>query len=115
MVTTCILIVLFCLRKLITLALSVSRKIVRAIRKNERPDWALRIEKLRDKLKMNQTDFARRLGVSAMAISRWERGVNEPPAQCYIELGKLAGNGDRWFFWERVGLTKHDLRRAFNH
>ena len=77
-----------------------------------KPVWATRIEKLRNRLGLNQTDFARQLNVSAMAVSRWERGVNEPPAECYIQLGKMAGPPDCWFFWECVGLTRADINRC---
>ncbi len=80
-----------------------------------RPDWAARIEKFRTKLGLSQTELARKLDVSAMAVSRWERGVNEPPANCYIVLGKLCANGnDCWFFWERAGLSKRDVKRALD-
>lgn len=86
-----------------------------AAAKLARPDWAARIQKLRDRLGLSQTDFARKLDVSAMAVSRWERGINEPPANCYIALGKLAGPDGCWFFWERAGLTRNDVRRVLNH
>ncbi len=85
-----------------------------AAAKLARPEWAVRIEKLRDKLDLSQTEFAKKLDVSAMAVSRWERGVNEPPANCYIALGKLADKEGCWYFWERAGITKHDVRRAMN-
>ncbi len=85
-----------------------------AAAKLARPEWAVRIEKLRDRLHLSQTEFARKLDVSAMAVSRWERGVNEPPANCYIALGKLAGVDGCWFFWEQAGITKNDVRRAMN-
>lgn len=78
-----------------------------------RPEWAVRIERFRGKLGLSQTEFARKLDVSAMAVSRWERGVNEPPAKCYIVLGKLCGSGaDCWYFWERAGISKRDAKRA---
>lgn len=80
-----------------------------------RPEWASRIEKLRDRLDLSQTALATKLAVSAMAVSRWERGINEPPANSYIALGKLAGPHGCWFFWERAGITKTDVRRALNH
>jgi DNA-binding XRE family transcriptional regulator len=86
-----------------------------AATKLARPEWAVRIEKLRDRLGLSQTGFARKLDVSAMAVSRWERGVNEPPANCYIAMGKLAGQDGCWSFWERAGLTKNDVRRMLNH
>jgi hypothetical protein len=64
---------------------------------------------------MSQTELAQKLHVSAMAISRWERGVNEPPADGWIALGKLAGSyGGCWFFWERAGITRQDVRRMLD-
>ena len=78
-----------------------------------RPEWAARIEKLRNKLGLSQTEFAKKLDVSAMAVSRWERGINEPPARSYIGLGKLAGQDGCWFYWERAGLSKTDIRKAW--
>ncbi len=79
-----------------------------------RPEWAARIEKLRNKLGLSQTEFAKKLDVSAMAVSRWERGINEPPARSYIALGKLAGQDGCWFYWERAGLSKTDVRKAWD-
>jgi len=77
-----------------------------------RPEWAVRIEHLRSQLGLSQTGLAQRLAVSAMAVSRWERGVNEPPTACYIGLGKLAGPPECWYFWQRAGLSKQDLLNA---
>ncbi|MGE0406848.1 MAG: helix-turn-helix domain-containing protein [Candidatus Korobacteraceae bacterium] len=87
---------------------------MRAAVRLARPEWATRTEKLRERLELTQTEFAGLLNVSAMAISRWERGINEPPAGAYIQLGKLAGNSDCWFFWERAGLSKSDVKRALD-
>jgi transcriptional regulator with XRE-family HTH domain len=73
--------------------------------------WAGRIEKLRQELGMSQAALAKRLNVSAMAPSRWERGINQPPASVYIQLGKIAGKSpNRWYFWERAGIRKSDLQ-----
>jgi hypothetical protein len=44
-----------------------------------------------------------------MAVSRWERGTKEPTAECYIRLGKLAGDSERWQFWSRAGLSRADI------
>ena len=76
------------------------------------PEWARKIQELRHRLQLSQTMFAERLQVSAMAVSRWERGVNEPPGEAYVVLGKLAGSPDCWFFWEQAGLKKADLEQA---
>jgi len=83
-----------------------------AAAKLARPAWAARIEHLRNSLALSQTEFARKLDVSAMAVSRWERGVNEPPARSYLVLGKLCGAAaDCWYFWERAGISRQDIRR----
>ena len=84
---------------------------VKAISKNSTvPEWAKRIERFRASLNMSQNHFAEELQYSAMAVSRWERGIQEPPAEVYIKLGKLATGPDRWFFWERAGLRKPDFQ-----
>jgi len=85
---------------------------MRAAAKLARPDWAEKILILRNRLRFSQGDLASRLNVSAMAVSRWERAINEPPAEAYIELGKMAGDPDCWFFWQRAGLSKADLKRV---
>jgi SOS-response transcriptional repressor LexA len=83
---------------------------VKVIPKNSTvPGWAKRIERLRASLNMSQAHLGEELQYSAMAVSRWERGIQEPPGDCYIKLGKLAAGEDRWLFWERAGLTKTDV------
>jgi SOS-response transcriptional repressor LexA len=76
------------------------------------PDWAEQIGLLRRRLKLSQSRLGQQLQYSAMAISRWERGLQEPPADCYIKLGDLAGNPGCWYFWERAGLKSSDVIRA---
>src|SRR5260370_26000729 len=70
------------------------------------------MEQIRDRLDLSQSRLGQQLQYSAMAISRWERGLQEPPADCYIKLGDLAGNPDCWYFWERAGLKSADVIRA---
>lgn len=77
-----------------------------------RPEWALQIERLRERLHLNQAGLARLLNVSPMAVSRWERAVNEPEAAYYIHMGTLSGDPDCWYFWQRAGLPASDLKRA---
>ena len=85
---------------------------MRAGTKLARPEWAIQIEKLRERLHLNQAGLARLLNVSPMAVSRWERAVNEPEAAYYIHMGTLAGDPDCWYFWQRAGLPASDLKRA---
>ncbi|HVH88702.1 MAG TPA: S24 family peptidase, partial [Terriglobales bacterium] len=56
--------------------------------------------------------LARLLNVSPMAVSRWERAVNEPEAAYYIHMGTLSGDPDCWYFWQRAGLPASDIKRA---
>ena len=85
---------------------------MRAATKLARPEWAIQIERLRERLHLNQAGLARLLNVSPMAVSRWERAVNEPEAAFYIHMGTLAGDPDCWYFWQRAGLPASDLKRA---
>ncbi len=85
---------------------------MRAGTKLARPEWAIQIERLRERLHLNQAGLARLLNVSPMAVSRWERAVNEPEAGYYIHMGTLAGDPDCWYFWQRAGLPASDIKRA---
>lgn len=77
-----------------------------------RPEWASTIAALRERLDQSQTVFGQRLNSSAMVVSRWERGAQEPTAGSYIELGNLAGDPLCWFFWARAGLRNEDVMRV---
>lgn len=76
------------------------------------PKWAAAILELRRSLRLDQAAFGERLRCSAMTVSRWERGVQEPPSHAYIELGNLSGDPVCWFFWGRAGLRNEDLMRV---
>src|SRR6266436_6818823 len=77
-----------------------------------KPEWATSVSELRRRLNLSQTDFGQRLHSSAMGVSRWERGNQEPSAGRYIELGNLAGAPLCWYFWGRAGLRAEDLTRV---
>src|SRR5579885_3565810 len=79
---------------------------------NVPPEWSLTIEGVRRSRKLSQADFGAQLGVSAMAVSRWERGVAEPAGETYIRLGNFAGDPLCWFFWKRAGLRLSDVTRV---
>ena len=79
--------------------------------KSARPEWTLMIERMRCALGLSQAGLARRLQVSAMAVSRWERGINEPNSSIYIQLGKIVGAPDCWYFWGLAGMTREDVRK----
>jgi SOS-response transcriptional repressor LexA len=77
-----------------------------------KPEWAAMISRLRNRLTMNQSAFGHEVHSSAMGVSRWERGAQEPSSHSYIELGNLAGDPECWFFWGRAGLSSEDLMRV---
>src|ERR1700730_4321367 len=77
-----------------------------------RPPWAKAIRALRLRLELNQAGLGARIGFSAMTVSRWERGAQEPPSHGYIGFGKLSRDTECWFFWERAGLRSEDVLRV---
>ena len=77
-----------------------------------KPLWAIKVRELRQQLKLNQTAFGHKLESSAMAVSRWERGTQEPPSHSYIEIGNLAGDPLCWYFWGCAGLRSEDVMRV---
>ncbi|HUN89052.1 MAG TPA: helix-turn-helix domain-containing protein [Terriglobales bacterium] len=69
------------------------------------------VVELREQLGLNQRDFADKFGVSAMAVSRWESGANDPPGKCIVQMAKMAKSpGAYWGFLGALGLTKRDFR-----
>ena len=44
------------------------------------PQWSKDIKSLRSSLRVSQSAFGKSLRFSAMAVSRWERGEQPPPA-----------------------------------
>ena len=77
-----------------------------------KPEWATSVVDLRRRLNLSQTIFGQRVHSTAMGVSRWERGAQEPPSHSYIELGNLAGDPECWYFWGRAGLRAEDLTRV---
>lgn len=75
-------------------------------------EWARCIADLRQALQLTQTELADQMGVTAMTVSRWERGLVEPTASGYISLGNLSDSKKAWFFWLRAGLDKEKLKKA---
>jgi DNA-binding transcriptional regulator YiaG len=47
------------------------------------------IKKLREKMLLTQTEFAKELGVSLASVARWEIGENEPTMKVKRKLKEL--------------------------
>lgn len=77
------------------------------------PQWSQAILNLRHRLGLSQSALGARLHYSAMAVSRWETGKQEPTSRCLIHLGNLAGQPACWMFWSRAGLDSSDIRQIF--
>ncbi|HLJ79130.1 MAG TPA: XRE family transcriptional regulator [Acidobacteriaceae bacterium] len=72
-------------------------------------DWAERIRRLLDDLKLTQSALAARLGVSPATVSRWVQGKHEPTAETYVALGNLAPRDESVYFWGRAGMDMAGL------
>ncbi len=84
----------------------------RRLKNSLKPPWAAKILALRKELSLSQTAFGRLVRSSAMAVSRWERGAQEPPSHSYIDIGNLAGDPACWYFWGRAGLRSEDVMKV---
>src|SRR5215469_8259020 len=78
----------------------------RKTKREATPEWVSQITAMRDRLGINQSELARRLECSAMTISRWERGLLQPSAEHFIQLGNLGNRTQAWFFWEMAGIQR---------
>src|ERR1700757_1793643 len=78
------------------------------------PEWGLQITALRERLEINQAELARRMECSAMTISRWERGLLQPSAEHFIQLGNLGNKTEAWFFWEKAGIRASKMVEALS-
>ena len=47
-----------------------------------------------------------------MTISRWERGLLQPSAEHFIQLGNLGNQTEAWFFWEMAGIQAAKMVEA---
>ena len=75
----------------------------------EKSAGAVMAEKIRHArvalLKLSQTQFSNRMGVSQAHVSRWETGVQKPEPEHLIKLsGMLSGQVESLWFLEQVGL-----------
>ena len=52
-------------------------------------DYKTIIKKLRNKMLLTQSEFAKELGVSIASVARWETGENEPTMKVKRKLALL--------------------------
>src|ERR1700758_5752018 len=90
----------------------MARHLIKAERKGTAPEWAKVVGDLRKRLNLTQTKLGEMLQCSAMSVSRWERGLLEPSAGQYLELGNLSPDPVCWYLWGRAGLRTSDVMRV---
>jgi DNA-binding transcriptional regulator YiaG len=54
-----------------------------------RPWFQTRVKRLREKLRLTQVEFAKRLGVTTLTVNRWERGHTYPKGLSLVVLDGL--------------------------
>ncbi len=52
-------------------------------------DYKVMIKKIRNKMFLTQSEFAKELGVSIASVARWETGENEPTMKVKRKLQAL--------------------------
>ena len=52
-------------------------------------DYKVMVKKLRNKMFLTQSEFAKKLGVSIASVARWETGENEPTMKVKRKLNDL--------------------------
>ena len=57
-----------------------------------KPEKPLDIKKIRKSLRLTQVEFAARLGVDPITISRWERGLSKPSRMARRQLEIMTTN-----------------------
>lgn len=82
------------------------------VRVSPKQNCGRKILALRLALNISQAELARRIGTSAMSISRWEADSRQPLAEHLIRFGLLSTPQDCWFFWAQAGLTLADVLRV---
>lgn len=60
-----------------------------------------RIKQQREKRQLRQADIASALGLTAQAVSKWERGENAPDIAVLVALARLLGVSVEWILTER--------------
>ena len=92
----------------------IKRGMTRKSQRESLPEWVSQITAMRERLGINQAELARRLECSAMTISRWERGLLQPSAEHFIQLGNLGNQTEAWFFWEMAGIQPAKMVEALD-
>jgi transcriptional regulator with XRE-family HTH domain len=68
------------------------------------PDIALKIAKLRNSRGETQTAFAAQIDTLPSTVSKWESGRNRPTPEVFVRLSRIAEGEDKSFFLNEAGV-----------
>jgi|SRR5450631_1791673 transcriptional regulator with XRE-family HTH domain len=83
-----------------------------SVHKLSNPHLGKRIVALRAYLEISRSELGKRVGASAMSISRGEGDSHRPPENYLIKFELFAKPDDCWFSWGQAGLTIADVMRV---
>ena len=69
---------------------------------DERSELAERVYRFRKYVKLNQTQFAKKLGVTQGAISNWETGIDNPSSKALFAISKDVPERERQWWRDRA-------------
>ena len=73
------------------------------------PEWSTQIKALRKALGLSQQKLAERIEISKKVVADWEQGAQEPSPRRYIQLAKLAGGEQAFWFLEQIEIDRKFL------
>ena len=74
--------------------------------KHTLPEWSRQIKVLRKALGVSQRELAERIEISKKVVADWEQGAQEPSPRRYIQLAKLAGGEQAFWFLEQIEIDR---------
>jgi len=80
-----------------------------ALPKDIKQKVSKKVSTLRKELGETRLVFAQRFGVTQMTVYRWETEVDLPSANKLLEMGKIAPEPLKWFFFEQAGLSREEV------
>ena len=71
-------------------------------------DYQKSIKKLREKMILSQTEFAKELGVSFTSVNRWENGQFKPTIKAKRKIKKMC-------IKNHIDMKKYERERVINY
>ena len=72
-------------------------------------DYKVMVKKLRNKMFLTQSEFAKELGVSIASVARWETGENDPTMKVKRKLNDISNYDVSLYLDFNIIITNLDL------